>query len=323
MSVAVLKPGWLTTVQDRGRYGYANLGVGNAGPMDEVALRLANLLVGNDEGAGALEYTASGPCLRFAQAVRVALTGAMFEVRANGAALPMWQSHVLPAGATLEIGATTRGLRGYLAVAGSFALAPVLGSVATDLNAALGPFGGRALRTGDSIDLNALPGVDLDPDTKPRWSLDPRPWFDFDPAHPIHLIAGTHADALDPASRMALHQAEFRIDRDSNRVGLRLDGPRLALSAPLELASEAIAFGTVQLPPGGQPIVLMAEHPTTGGYPRIGQVAAFDLPRLAQLRPGDTLRFIAIDQDEAQSRYLARERELARLAAAIAQRLQP
>ncbi|MCC7256522.1 MAG: biotin-dependent carboxyltransferase family protein [Dokdonella sp.] len=322
MSVAVLKPGWLTTVQDRGRHGYANLGVGSAGPMDEVALRLANLLVGNDEGAGALEFTAQGPRLRFAQAARIAVTGAAFEVHHDDTLLPLWQSHVLPAGTTLDLGTATQGLRGYLAVAGGFALAPVLGSVATDLNSALGPFEGRALRAGDSLDLNALPGAELGSAPKLRWSLDPRPWFDPDPAHPIHLIAGTHTDALDPASRAALHQAEFRLARDSNRVGLRLDGPRLALSAPLELASEATAFGTVQLPPGGQPIVLMAEHPTTGGYPRIGQVAAIDLPRLAQRRPGDRLRFLAIDQDEAQTRYLARERELATLAAAIAQRLQ-
>jgi len=153
------------------------------------------------------------------------------------------------------------------------------------------------------------------------WSLDPRPWFDADPENPIRLIRGTHFDALDAASRAALFEAEFRITPDSNRVGFRLDGPRLTLSMPLELVSEPLAAGTLQLPPGGQPIALMAEHPTVGGYPRIGHVAAVDLARLAQRRPGDTVRFAAIDLDDAQTRYLERERALARMIDAIHERL--
>jgi antagonist of KipI len=153
------------------------------------------------------------------------------------------------------------------------------------------------------------------------WSLDPRPWFDPDSSHPIHLIRGRHFDVLDAASHAALFAAEFRVTADSNRVGFRLDGVRLALAAPLEIVSEPVAFGTLQLPPGGQPIALMAEHPTTGGYPRIGQVAAIDLPRLAQRRPGDPVHFREIGLDEAQTRYLRREHELARLLDAIATRL--
>jgi len=154
-----------------------------------------------------------------------------------------------------------------------------------------------------------------------NWSLDPRPWFDGDPLHPIHLIRGAHFEALDAASRAALFASEFRIDADSNRVGFRLDGARLALSEPLELVSEPVASGTLQLPPGGQPIALMAEHPTIGGYPRIGQVAAIDLSRLAQRRPGEGVRFAEIDLGAAQTRYLQRERELARLIDQIAERL--
>ncbi len=130
------------------------------------------------------------------------------------------------------------------------------------------------------------------------WSLDPRPWFDADASDPIRLVRGSHFDALDAASRAALFDAAFRIDKDSNRVGFRLDGPRLALSEPLELVSEPLAIGTLQLPPGGAPIALMAEHPTVGGYPRIGQIAAVDLPRLAQRRPGDVVRFAEIDLDD-------------------------
>ncbi|NCT66330.1 MAG: biotin-dependent carboxyltransferase family protein [Rhodanobacteraceae bacterium] len=324
MSVTVLKAGLLTTVQDRGRIGLAALGVGRAGPMDTVAHRLANALVGNDPAAAALEFTLLGPQLHFETTTAIALTGAAFDARLDGAEAPPWRPLAVRAGSVLEIGAARHGARGYLAIAGGFAVTPVLGSAAMDVNAGLGPFDGRPLRAGDVLATAHLPGAQpageaaLPPAS---WSLDPRPWFDPDPARPLRLIRGAQFDALDAASRDALCGDEFRLAPASNRVGFRLDGPRLALAAPLELVSEPVAFGTVQLPPGGQPIVLMAEHPTTGGYPRIGQVAAIDLPRLAQRRPGAPLRFREVSLDEAQTRYLARERALARLIDTIAQRL--
>jgi antagonist of KipI len=202
----------------------------------------------------------------------------------------------------------------------------VLGSASTDVNARLG----RApLRDGDLLHVarsSGATGVDTRDGLPVRaigaFSLDPRPWFDPDPSRPIRLAPGRHAGALDAASRDALHAQPFRVTADSNRVGLRLDGPRLALAEALELVSEPVAAGTLQLPPGGQPIALTAEHPTTGGYPRIGQVAAIDLARLAQRRPGDTVRFAAIAIDDAQTRYLAREERLERLCADIAARLE-
>jgi antagonist of KipI len=339
MSIRVLKAGLLTTVQDRGREGCAILGVSRAGAMDDVAMRLANALVGNSLDAAALEITLIGPRLQFEATAIIALTGAEFPIRVDGADVGMWRCVHVPAGAVLELGSARHGARAYLAISGGFAVERVLGSAATDVNAALGPLGGRPLREGDVLATDAT-RVDHRPPMPARapdhgapllgaalyattWSLDPRPWFDPDPSHPIHLIGGAHFDALDAASRAALFGAEFRIAADSNRVGFRLDGERLALSAPLELVSEPVATGALQLPPGGQPIALMAEHPTIGGYPRIGQIAAIDLPRLAQRRPGDTVRFAEIDLDTAQTRYLERERELARLIDAIAERLTP
>ncbi len=337
MSIAVLKPGLLTTVQDRGRRGYAALGVGIAGPMDDVAFRLANALVGNGIDASALELTLIGPRLRFDAAATIALTGAPFGAQIDGTPIEGWRAIDIGAGAVLDCGRARRGTRGYLAIGGGINVDAVLGSASTDVNAQLGPFDGRALREGDAFHallgaLQARPKSQranlaaaaplLQMRVGNAWSIDPRPWFDPDPARPIRLIRGSHFDALDAAARAALFDAEFRIAPDSNRVGLRLKGARLGLQAPLELISEPAAFGTLQLPPGGQPIALMAEHPTTGGYPRIGQVAAIDLPRLAQRRPGDLLRFTEIDLGEAQTRYLRRERELARLIEAIAARLQ-
>lgn len=332
MSVVVLKPGLLTTLQDRGRRGFAASGVGGAGPMDAVAFRLANALAGNADSAAALEISVLGPRLQFDIDAVIALAGAEIGAHVDTHPVPSWRSVRVAAGSVLDCGSARHGARAYLAVGGGFAAEPVLGSRATDVNAGLGPFDGRPLMAGNRLALagaSAMPSASrlqspAASQSKPlpqAWSLDPRPWFDPDPRHPIRLIRGAHWEALDPASRDALFNGEFRISADSNRVGYRLDGPRLGLDMPLELVSEPVAFGTLQLPPAGQPIVLMAEHPTTGGYPRIGQVAAIDLPRLAQRRPGDPVRFQEIGIDEAQTRYLARERELARLVETITMRL--
>jgi biotin-dependent carboxylase-like uncharacterized protein len=323
MSVTVLCPGMLTTLQDRGRRGAAMLGVGAAGAMDDVALRLANALAGNAPDAVVLEITLAGPHLRFDTAATIALTGAAFPMRIGASEMPMWRPIAIEAGSIVEIGTAHRGARACLAIAGGFAAKHVLGSASTDLNAKLGGLEGRALREGDRLAADpAEDGRAHSNGRHPTWSLDPRPWFDADSVTPIRLIRGTHFDALDAASRTALFQADFRIAADSNRVGFRLDGPRLSLSAPLELVSEPLAIGTLQLPPGGQPIALMVEHPTIGGYPRIGHVAAVDVPRLAQRRSGERVRFAEIDLDGAQTRYLERERALERLIESVGERLQ-
>lgn len=316
MSIRVIKPGLLSTAQDRGRHGHAALGVGHAGAMDLPALRLANALVDNAAGAAALEITLLGPILQFAMTTRIALCGANLDARLDGVAVPMWCVVDVAAGSTLDATRMRSGARATLAVAGGLAVAPVLGSASADINSGLGP---RALRADDVL---AIGPASARRSTHGRsWSIDPRPWFDADLAHPFRLIRGSHFDSLDSASRLALFDREFQVSRDSNRVGLRLDGVALALAAPLEQVSEPVTAGTVQLPPAGQPIVLMAEHPTTGGYPRIGQVAAVDLPRLAQRRPGDRVRFVEIALDDAFARYRVQQRELDTLIAAIHERI--
>jgi antagonist of KipI len=313
VSVQVLDGGLQTTLQDAGRFGHGAVGVGNAGPMDEVALRLANALVGNPIRATALEMTLVGATLQFAQAAVIALTGALLDARChNGdavASVAMNRPVRLAAGSVLECGRARRGARSYLAVAGAFTVTSMLGSAATDLNAALGPFGGRALRAGDVLETGDA-ALRTGPGSTPTDAL-LHLSLPADPARPLRLIRGSHFDALDPDSRRRLFDAPFRVTAASSRVGLRLEGPGLALGRPFEQVSAPVAHGTVQLPPGGQPIVLGAEHPTTGGYPRIAQVAAIDLPRLGQCRPGDVLRFAPIDMADAQSRYLAREHALA------------
>jgi len=313
MSIVVLAPGLLTTVQDGGRHGRADIGVGSAGAMDGVALRLANMLVGNVDNAAALEITLRGPRLRCDAACLIAVTGAPLEATCAGAALPMWRPVAIRAGDELSFAGMRRGARSYVAIAGGIRTPALLGSRSTDVNAGIG----TALAAGD-----VLPVPPYTADFAPaRWALDPAPWFDAHTAQPIRIVSGTHFSRLDAQSQRRLFAAEFRIGADSNRVGYRLEGPGLALQQPLELISCGVVPGVVQLPPGGAPIVLMAEAPTTGGYPRVAHVVAVDLPRLAQRRPGESVRFTQVSPAAAQTLYLERERALAGIARTVAERL--
>lgn len=333
MSIRVVSPGLLSTVQDAGRPGHAAIGVGAAGAMDTVALRLANMLVGNAENAAVLEFTLRGPRLRFETNSLIAITGAEIDAHCGDRSLPAWRPLALRAGSEVVFGGMGHGARAYLAIAGGIDLAPLLGSRSTDVNAQLGPIA-RALAGNDVLPtVTASPAVcadlwqALDRDgsvafASTSWSLDPTPWFERDAQRPIRAIAGTHFARLDETSQRAMFGATFRIGIDSNRVGFRLEGVPLMLREPLELISAGSVPGTVQLPPGGVPIVLTAEAPPTGGYPRIAQVIAVDQPHLAQRRPGDRVRFAQTDLADAQMRYLEREQALTRLRDTIRQRLE-
>ena len=324
MSVSVLKPGLLSSLQDGGRRGHAAIGVGRAGAMDTPAWRLANALVGNRADEAALECTLLGPTLCFEQAAWIALTGAPIHARIGEFEVPPWTACQMPAGSVLQLGGMAVGCRSYLAVRGGFDVTPVLGSRSSDLHARLGYVQGRALRADDVLPVGesaALPGTaPVESATALPWGLDPQPWFDF--AHtPISLLHGSHWPQLNETSQQRLLTDSFVVGKDSNRTASRLDGQTLQLREPLELISEAALPGTMQLPPSGQPIVLMAEAPVTGGYPRIGQVAAVDLPRLAQRRPGDTVCFRHETLAQALTRLAEREQRLERLLDRIAQRL--
>ena len=312
MSVQVLAPGLLTTVQDLGRTGWRHLGVGSAGALDAHAHALANLLAGNPPDAASLEITLAGPTLRFAQAARVALCGAEIDARCDGIVLPGARPWVLPAGATLALGACRRGARAYLAIGGGLDVPAVLGSRSTDLRGGFGGLGGRALREGDVLPL-AVAAQDVDAPRVAPWWIDARPEAGADGA--IRVLAG--ADATQPGD--ALFRQAWRVAAASDRQGLRLEG-----DAPLQLAdagervSAPVAPGTIQLPPDGRPIVLLADAQTHGGYPRIGHVIRADWPRLAQLRPGEAVRFAPVAPAQAQAAWRRQRHVLARLAWRIA-----
>ena len=266
--IEVVDPGPLATVQDHGRPGFAHLGVSPSGAADRRALDRGNLQVGNAPGAAALECTIAGPRLRFLVPAVVALTGAEergpFEVEA---------------GDELDVGPYRRGVRVYVCVHGGIDAAPVLGSRSTDLLGGLGP---APLRPGDLLRIGADTAAPLDPEP---YELPDRPLLRVSP--------GPRADWFAAGALETLTASEWRVRPDSNRVGLRLDGPQLGRAREGELESEGVVAGALQVPPNGRPILLGPDHPTTGGYPVLAVVAADDLWLAGQLRPGDALRFAA------------------------------
>lgn len=332
MICQVLHPGQLATVQDGGRVGHQAEGIPVSGAMDRLSLRVANLLVGNDDEAAGLECTLVGPTLRFDEHTLIALGGADLGVTAGGVPLPLWRPISIPAGTTVNAASAVRGCRGYVAIAGGIDVPEVLGSRSTYLRASFGGFEGRALRRGDRLPLGTPTELGRrisdemtrdrgrDRVTVARWGASASLIPFHSTSSGVRLIEGEHMRLLTTDSVERLWSTDFRVATQSDRMGYRLEngGLPLTLSEPRELLSEAVAFGTVQLPPGGNPIVLMADRQTTGGYPRIGEVASVDLALVAQLKPGDRLRFRPISLDEAQRLYLAREDNIRQARAAIA-----
>ncbi|AEB42126.1 biotin-dependent carboxyltransferase family protein [Micromonospora maris] len=276
--IEVLTAGALTTVQDLGRPGWAHLGVPRSGALDPEALRLANRLVGNPEPAAGLEITMTGCALRFTRATTVAVVGAEVDVRVGERPGDPGRPLAVPAGAVLRIGPARRGLRCWLAVAGGIAVDPVLDSRATDTLAGLGP---APLRDGDRLPVGVPIGPPAPVDvTVPR-------------AHPqeLHLTVrlGPRHDWFDTVALDRLYGTAYTVSPLSNRVGARLTGAPLPRAVPGELHSEGVVLGAVQVPADGQPLIFLADHPTTGGYPVIAVVD--DVTPLAQARPGTTVRF--------------------------------
>jgi biotin-dependent carboxylase-like uncharacterized protein len=331
MTLKVLRAGVLSTLQDRGRWGWQHVGVPVGGAMDEMSHRTANALVGNAEDEATLEITLTGPLLQFGEEAVFALCGGDFGPKIGGAPMPMARPVLVRAGAQLDLGPCRLGARAYLAVAGGFDLEPVLGSRSTYLRGGFGGFHGRALRRGDVLPTRQRP-VGLYPApwqrlaggawfVAPKWSVEANTALMAHSHHHVRFVPGRHWDGFAPEVRERFCGSEYRIGLNSDRMGYRLEGPELPFADAGSLLSEGVTFGTIQVPPDGKPIVLMANRQTTGGYPRIGEVATVDLPLLAQLPPADTVRFTPITLEQAQALYLERERELARMREAIKMRM--
>jgi antagonist of KipI len=325
----VLRPGLLTTVQDRGRPGSQRHGVVVGGALDDFALRVANLLVGNATGAAGLEITLLGPTLRLAADHLLALGGADLNATLDGEPVPTWRAFAAAAGCTLVFRAPGSGARACLAVAGGVDVPPVLGGRGTDLRAGFGGLDGRPLRAGDTIPVGvaspAAAALRLALLRRGRrvaaWGAGRGLLPLYSPEPVLRVLPGPEHDGFTAASRAALVEASFEVSSQSDRMGYRLSGPRLELADPLELVSSPVTAGTVQVPADGQPIVLMADRQTTGGYPRIAQVITVDLALLAQAPPGSPVRFRVVRLEEAQRLWLERERSLRMFAEAVRLRM--
>lgn len=299
--IEVAEAGRFTTLQDLGRGGYAHLGVPGSGAADAFDLRVANRLVGNPDTCAALEMTATGPSLRFGADAHVALTGGKLEALLDGEPVPMYQTLRVKAGSELACGPVSQGWRSYMAVAGGIDAAPVLGSRSRDTLSGLGP---ETLSAGAVLHM----GTPLMP--SPAFYLRTPPLYGQ--AVQLRVLAGPQQDWFTPEAMLALRREVYRVRPQSDRVGVRFEGVELKRSRDGELPSMGMVTGAMQVPPSGQPIVLLADHGATGGYPVIAVVIAADLPLLAQLAPGMEARFTDVSREQALTALREQEQRLGR-----------
>ena len=307
-AIRVIAPGLLTTVQDLGRWGWQSRGVPVAGPMDPRAHRLANTLVENPADAATLEVTLVGPALEFEDARIVAVTGAEFEIMLNGQPVPMNGAFRVDAGAVLKFGARLRGARGYVGISGGVAVPPVFGSRATHVPSRMGGLDGRALRAGDSLPLGQRGRESFPSRALPEKTPDPFSLSDGNAT--VRVLPGPQQDRFAADALEVLQSGPYVVDTQSDRMGFRLHGPRLEHAGNAQMLSDATAVGGLQVPVRGEPILLMADRQTTGGYPIVATVISADIGVAGQLAPGDGVSFVVASFGEAMAALIAQERTL-------------
>lgn len=302
-AIEIIDPGAFTSVQDLGRPGWQHAGVSPGGAADPVAAHVANRLVGNPDNAAVLECTMTGPKIRFHQAARIAWVG-WADTRSG-------RTIEVRAGDTIDLRGRLALLRGYIAITGGIAVPPVLGSRATDIRAGFGGHCGRTLQSGDRLPIGEPTQDPVQITHRIAWPH-PNP-----PILELRFIRGMQSKWFTEASMSALTTQIYQTSAASDRMGVRLDGPALELHEPREMVSQPVVAGSIQVPPNGKPIVLMAERQTIGGYPQIGHVISADLPRLARAWPGAGLRFREVTLDEAREAWNDAQRELGLLHAGL------
>ncbi|TPE70935.1 biotin-dependent carboxyltransferase family protein [Halalkalibacterium halodurans] len=328
MSMTIFRPGLLTTIQDLGRTGYLKYGVIVSGPMDEYAHRMANLLVGNDEKAALLEMTFIGPTIQFTSDQLIAMTGGDLSPTIDGHSVPMYRPVFVKKGAVLSFGRCKTGCRSYLAIGGGIDVPKVMNSRSTYLRAKIGGFQGRALVEGDELICGAPPeqterlvktcqkGI-VHSFATTKWSVVSSQRSRDGAEKVVRVTVGSHYEQFSEASQHKFFSETFQVTSKSDRMGYRLKGPTLERLEEQELISEPISVGTIQVPADGNPIILMADRQTTGGYPRIAHVIAVDLPIIAQAKPGAAIRFQQASLKEAERLYIRRAREFNELKTSI------
>jgi antagonist of KipI len=316
MKATAIRAGFLTSVQDLGRTGFREFGVSLGGALDTHALRVANLLAGNDESAAGLEITFGGLRLRFADDRIVVWSGGDFDARIGSTSVAAGHPALVRAGEEFSIESPALGCRAWLAISGGIDVPIVLGSRSGDLKAGFGGVKGRPVRDGEEFPVDDNPPrakilIDrLRGEKIARWKP-PHDWSSTARRTPtLRYIRGTDSGRFVESALQFFNNESFFVSPDSDRMGTRLDGSRLERSEEVDLLSEAVAPGTVQVPPSGKPILLLNDCQTIGGYPKIAHVITVDLPIAAQLCPGDRVRFIEVSIADAHALLLERERNL-------------
>lgn len=306
-ALRVRAAGPATTIQDLGRFGWQRFGMPTAGAMDRVALQIANRLVGNPPDEACIEFLLQGGTFEVeADSLRFAVAGAEAALTVDGTPVAGWRSHRVRRGQVIQVGSSTSGLYAYLAVAGGFDVPSVLGSRSTHLRSAVGGLDGRALAAGDLLPLRAATAASgperlLPHDERPR------------PNHSIRVVLGPQDDYFTAAGIETLLGSEYEVLLQSDRMGIRLAGPAIEHAKGFNIISDGIAPGSIQVPGTGQPILLMADRQSTGGYPKIATAISADLPAVAQSAPGTRLRFVAVSVADAQAARRSQEAWLATL----------
>ena len=305
MSITVLSPGLLTTVQDMGRVGYQQFGVSVSGVMDPRSAALANILAGNDMGEAVLECTMMGPKLRFDRACVIAITGGDLGPTLDGQPIPGYRALAVRAGQVLGFTAPKTGCRAFIAFSGGLDIPLAMGSRSTDLKAKLGGLQGRRLEKGDAIGFRS--SVEALPRMADR-AL--RPEFAPQPVYTLRAVLGPQDDAFTQDGLRTFLTGAYTVTPEFDRMGCRLSGPAIQHRQTADIISDGIAFGAVQVPSSGAPIIMLADRQTTGGYTKIANVITADFRILAQLKAGDKVRFAEVSVEEAQNILLARRAAL-------------
>ncbi|MBA9025902.1 5-oxoprolinase subunit C family protein [Peribacillus huizhouensis] len=314
MTVKVLNQGLLTSVQDLGRYGSQQYGVIVSGAMDKYSLRVANLLVGNKENEGALEITLLGTTLQFERDRLIAITGGDLLATIDGKKAVTWRPLLVRKGSVLQFKSPLKGCRAYIAFAGGIAIPEVMGSKSTYLRAGIGGFKGRALKKEDVLEFDEMNefNTSLFQQLDQRnddftWTVKYDALINLEQTQTIRVIKGPEFDRFDEKSKKTLFSEPYVLTTQADRMGYRMEGPPLSLAKEFELLSEGVTYGTIQVPPDGNPIILMADRQTTGGYPKIGQIISADLPSMGQLQPNAKIHFKEISHEEAVMELLMKE----------------
>ena len=302
-TLILTQPGLLTTIQDRGRHGYQRYGVPVSGAMDEFALRMANILAGNDQNAAALEITLQGPTIEFLTTTWIALTGADLSPTLDDQPIPRWQSLQAQAGSTLAFGQPRDGTRTYLAVHGGIDAPIVMGSRSTYLKGQFGGLQGRALRKGDQLSTLPASQTPFTPKRLPKNYTAPL----YGGSHRLRVILGPQQDAFDRSALSTFLDSRYKISTQSDRMGYTLEGPKIEHRSSPDIISDGNPPGAVQIPGDGAPRILLADRGTTGGYTKIASVITPDLSKLAQALPSHTVAFQQISIQEAQDTLHERE----------------